>query len=263
MTSGAGTSGAAATDTTSSPPRALAACTATSPAASVAAMNWSCPGTGPPSGPRGCAALWSAWLPRGWRSRAPWPAPGRTAVPRTPGPPARSPAARPASRRPRSGTGRSAPRCAAWPRRRVRPGRAPGRCRPGAAAHPARTRSGRRRIRSRPTPRRQREPAGAGRQQLGGERGRCARISPQDLLQLPQVVTGARRPGQRQQQPGAQRGCHVMPRASHLVEPPGVTGQRIDKAGASHGHTPTVPWAGAKRLSANARPRAEVHFRVE
>jgi hypothetical protein len=78
-------------------------------------------------------------------------------------------------------------------------------------------------------------------QQLSGEPGRCARIGPQDLLQLPQVVTGARWPGQRQQQPGAQRGCHLVPGASHLVEPPGVTGQRNDEARTSHGHAPTVP----------------------
>jgi hypothetical protein len=54
-------------------------------------------------------------------------------------------------------------------------------------------------------------------------------------------------PSQRQQQPGAQRGCHLMPGASHLVEPPGVTGQRNDEARTSHGHAPTVPWAGAQR----------------
>jgi hypothetical protein len=85
------------------------------------------------------------------------------------------------------------------------------------------------------------------RQQLGGEPGRRVRIGPEDLLQLPEIVTAAGGRGQRQQQPGTQRGCHVMPGTGHLVEPPGITGQRGGDAQTGRRHSPTVPWAGAQR----------------
>jgi hypothetical protein len=175
----------------------------------------------------GCAAHWSVWLPTGWRSRALRLAPGRTAVPRTPGPPARSPAASSTSRRPRSGTGRSCPRYAAWPKRPVRPGQAPGRCRPGAAAHPARTRSERQRIRCRPTPPRRREPAGAG---TPAAQRQTRPLRPHQPRGSPPVAANRHRRTLDRPAPAAARHPAGMPRDARR-QPPGGTAGRNGPAG--------------------------------